>query len=59
MKLIGLLFAGFVGVANAIYPSDHWTYSTKITSEAHLRELAQGAINEDKTLFVRWIASPG
>ena len=59
VKLLGLVFAGLLGAAQAIYPGDHWTYSTKVTSESHLRELAQGAIDKDQTLFVRWIASPG
>ena len=59
VKVLGLLLAGVVGMARAIYPDDHWTYSTKFTSVEQLNEVAQGAIDKDQTLFVRWIASAG
>jgi hypothetical protein len=53
-------FATLVLLASvgAIYPDDHWTYSTKLTTDnadATIKE----AIDAGKTMFVRWIASEG
>lgn len=44
------------GVA-AIYPNDHWSYSTKLTQE-NFESTVQNEIDAGRTLFVRWIASP-
>ena len=43
---------------NAIYPPDHWSYSTKLTTENYAEEITKG-IDAGKTVFVRWIASEG
>ena len=44
--------------ALAIYPENHWDYSTKIT-KANLDSVIEGNINGGKTLFIRFIASAG
>ena len=47
-------------VANAqFYEMGHFDRVTKITSERGLDKLIQEAIDADKTLFVRFIASEG
>lgn len=44
----------------AIYPPDHWSYSTEITSDEQFHSVVQDTINDaDRTLLVRWIASEG
>lgn len=43
----------------AIYPDDHWDYSTKLTDEKVFDDTIQQTIDAGKTLFVRWIASAG
>jgi hypothetical protein len=49
-----------VGPARAIYPGDHWTYSTEITSSEQFSDLIHDAVTSpDGTLMVRWIASEG
>jgi len=60
MKLIIklLLIAALASVASAIYPSDHWKYAKKLTTENFAPSI-ETAIAEDKTVFVRWIASEG
>jgi hypothetical protein len=45
--------------ASAIYPEDHWTYSTKINTREELDALVQKETDSGKTLFIRWIASAG
>lgn len=42
----------------AIYPDDHWTYATKLT-ESNFEETVKAEIDAGRTMFVRWIASPG
>jgi len=42
----------------AIYPDDHWNYSKKLTSST-FDDIVEEEINAGRTLFVRWIASPG
>ena len=58
--IVSSLILMVVNVAvDAIYPSDHWKYSTKLTKDNFMSTL-KGVIEsseEDKTLFVRWIAS--
>jgi hypothetical protein len=44
--------------AVAIYPDGHFNHVTEITSEEYFVTHIQSEINADKTLFVRWIASP-
>jgi hypothetical protein len=44
--------------ALAIYPDGHFNHVTEITSEEFFKTHIQSEINADKTLFVRWIASP-
>ena len=44
--------------ANAIYPDDHWNYSTKLTT-SNYQDAIQTEISAGKTVFVRWIASEG
>jgi hypothetical protein len=57
---VTLLVAGLVGPSWAIYPGDHWTYSTEITSQEQFTDLIQEAVaSADGTLMVRWIASEG
>ena len=53
-----LLLAALLGVASAIYPDDHWSYSTKLTA-ANIDTEIENAISAGKTLFVRFIASAG
>jgi hypothetical protein len=54
---LGLLLLGATS-ASAIYPADHWTYSTKLTGD-NFDATVQSAVDSDTTLFVRWIASEG
>lgn len=54
---LGLLLS-FMAVVSAIYPDDHWNYSTRIENTEMLESLIAETIEADKTLFVRWIASP-
>ena len=42
----------------AIYPEDHFTFSKKLTTSNFDTEI-RGAVDGGKTMFVRWIASPG
>jgi len=52
-----LLFA-LAGTASAIYPADHWTYSTELTT-TNVDEFVKTNVDAGKTVFVRWIASEG
>jgi hypothetical protein len=56
--LLLVLLALACSLALAIYPDDHWTYSTKLT-EANFDETIKEAVDGGKTMFVRWIASAG
>lgn len=47
-----------VASASAIYPDDHWDYSTKLTVENY-KDVIQSTIDAGKTLMVRFIASAG
>ncbi len=40
----------------AIYPDDHWSYSTKL-KESNYAEAIQTEIDSGKTVFVRFISS--
>lgn len=46
-------------MAGGIYPDDHWSHSSKITSQGDLDKLILENTAAGKTLFVRWIASAG
>jgi len=56
LKLLLTLVTTFV--VHAIYPDDHWSYSTKLT-EDNFGKTIRKEIDAGKTFFVRWIASPG
>ena len=59
LALLVLAVSSFPKIG-AIYPDDHWTYSTQVTSESHFDDLVKEVVgNADTTLFVRWIASKG
>jgi hypothetical protein len=51
MKAITCL--ALLAAAGAIYPEDHWTYSTKIKSREQLDALVKTESDAGKTLFVR------
>ena len=53
-----LLVAALVAVATAIYPDDHWSYSTQLNAD-NFESFIQGNLDAGKTTFVRWIASAG
>jgi len=55
MKFVAAVL--MAATAAAIYPSDHWSYATKVTTD-NFDSLVQDAVDGDHTLFVRWIASP-
>ena len=52
------LSLGLLALAGAIYPEDHWDYSTKMT-KSNFDETVKSNVDAGKTLFVRWIASAG
>jgi hypothetical protein len=47
-----------LATAQAIYPPDHWSFSTKL-SNANADGFIKENIDAGKTVFVRWIASAG
>jgi len=53
-----LLLVAIAASRDSIYPDGHWDRCTKLTMANFDQEL-QNAVNSDKTLFVRWIASEG
>jgi len=53
-----LLMLLLFGATKAIYPDDHWTYAKELTVGT-FKQHVQDEIDADRTLFVRWIASPG
>jgi len=61
MAALSLLIGAVLsGVANAgIYPDDHWQYASKLANDEEFDALVGQAVDSDKTLFVRWIASEG
>ena len=58
LSVLGM-FAAAASTAVAIYPPDHWSYSTKVSSQEIYDNLVAKAVEGDHTLFVRWIASSG
>jgi len=57
-QLTSLVVLASIAFAQSIYPDDHWTFSTKLT-EDNFDSHIQKEIDSGKTVFVRWIASPG
>lgn len=53
-----IVIAVVTGLAQAIYPPDHWNYSTKLTLDNYVSKI-QDEIDAGKTVFVRFIASEG
>jgi len=47
-----------VFAAAGIYPDDHWSFSTKLTT-SNYAETIQSELDHGKTVFVRFIASEG
>ena len=41
-----------------LLPDDHWSYAVKLTADTFESKI-QNEIDAGKTMFVRWIASPG
>jgi len=59
MAALSLLFGSILAsTASAIYPADHWTYSTELTT-GNVDEFVKSNVDAGKTVFVRWIASEG
>lgn len=56
--VLSLLFRAVMIAGAGIYPDDHWTYSTKLTT-GNYAEKIQAEIDNEKTVFVRFIASEG
>ena len=56
LRLFATLAIAFL--AAAIYPEDHWSFSSKLTV-ANFDETVKTQVDSGKTLFVRWIASSG
>jgi hypothetical protein len=57
-RYLTLALAALLSVVSAIYPSDHWSYSTKLTTSNYADKITT-EINSGKTVFVRFIASEG
>jgi len=53
-----LLLASFLVFVDAIYPDDHWKYSTELTVSS-FDKAVKAEIDAGRTMFVRWIASSG
>lgn len=58
-----MLYSSFVviallGMAQAIYPENHWQHATKLTV-SNFDEEIKTAVDSGKTMMVRWIASEG
>jgi len=58
LSVAAVLLTTFSVLAQAIYPDDHWTYSTQLTKE-NFESTIQTEIDSGRTMFVRWIASSG
>lgn len=57
LRLAAVLTA-LLPLGASIYLDDHWNYSTQLT-EASFDDFIQSNLAQQKTVFVRWIASPG
>lgn len=58
MLYSSLVVLTLLGVAQAIYPDNHWQHSTKLTVSNFDDEI-KNAVDSGKTMMVRWIASEG
>jgi len=58
MAAFSLLVGTILATANAIYPEDHWTFATELTTD-NVDEFVKSNVDGGKTVFVRWIASEG
>jgi hypothetical protein len=56
--LYSLAVFALLGVAQAIYPDNHWNHATKLTV-SNFDEEIKTAVDSGKTMMVRWIASEG
>ena len=56
MLLLSLGLVAGPAAVTAIYPDDHWNYSTKLTT-GNYADSIQNEIDNGKTVFVRFIAS--
>ena len=56
--LMGLALTTLVASSAAIYPSDHFEYSKKLTT-SNYKDFIKSEVDAGRTLFVRWIASEG
>eukprot|EP00956_Cyclotella_meneghiniana_P020993 scaffold37679_cov76-Cyclotella_meneghiniana.AAC.7 len=57
-RLLTLALTAMLSMVAAIYPSDHWSYSTKLTTSNYADKIST-EIDAGKTVFVRFIASEG
>lgn len=58
-KLLAVVMALLVPRLTAIYPDELWERSSKLTTKESFDAAIEDAIESDRTLFVRWIASEG
>lgn len=58
-KLLAVVMALLVSRLTAIYPDELWERSSKLTTKESFDAAIEDAIESDRTLFVRWIASEG
>jgi hypothetical protein len=58
MRFVLALVALGLATVGAIYPDDHWSRVTKMTTD-NFDEVVKREVDAGRTLFVRWIASPG
>ncbi len=56
--LLLALIAVLAHAAGRMYADDHWQYATKLTND-NFDEKIKEAVDQGKTMFVRWIASEG
>ena len=56
--LLTVVGACLLGSTTAIYPADHWNFSTELTGE-NFESFINDNLKAGKTTFVRWIASSG
>jgi len=54
--LVGAVLA--TSASAGIFPDDHWTYSTELTTE-NVDEFVKENVDAGKTVFIKWIASEG
>jgi len=58
MRLLLLSLLAAPAAVAGIYPGDHWSFSTKLTTDNYA-DTIQTEIDNGKTVFVRFIASQG